>query len=387
MLNKDITFIYWDTAERNLYQPIAEEALKRGYKVSFSNDKTKKCEIGIYCQHVNFPCYSKFSVIMLHDIIQQYSCWPNLWYKEPWDKYDIGVLPSKIWEDNWNKCSQWKYARPRQGIYKVGWPKADVISTLKNSTSKKEFFSKYGLDLNKRTILYAPAWENDRKQDDFVKSMQKLDVNILIKQADWPKDYPQIIKNIEEMAKLHKDLPNVTIMPPATNIFEAIAISDVLVSEESSTMCEAAMMGIPSVSVSDWLIPDTTPSRYPKCDYDFVIMTKKSMLTDCIRDIINNYNKYHEQSQKFCEETFSNIGKTSSIIMDIIDDCIEGKKVRHSALKPKEDEIIPLKTRLERRKYLLRTYLFTYLLNGSEHNKLIRLLWPFGRKIKRILKK
>ena len=273
MLNKDITFIYMDKAEWDMYQPLAEEARKRGYKVTLTDDKFKRCEIGFYCQHINFPQFSKFSVIMLHDIIQQYSNWPNLWFNEPWNKYDIGILPSQQWVENWNQCSQWYYARPRIGMYKIGWPKADVIVKLKGSASREYFYQEHNLDLSKKTIVYAPAWENDHKQDDFVQAMLKLDVNILIKQAKWSKDYPQIIRNIEEMYELHKDNPRVIILPPETNIFEAIAVSDVLVSEESSTMCEAAMMGIPAVSVSNWLIPDTTPSRYPECDYDFVIMT------------------------------------------------------------------------------------------------------------------
>ena len=297
MLKKDITFIYMDTAERNMYQPIAEEAEKRGYKVSFTDDKTYKCEIGFYCQHINFPQFSKFSVIMLHDIIQQYSNWPNIWYREPWNKYDIGILPSKQWEENWNQCSQWSYACPRKGMFRIGWPKADVIIKLKNSVTREEFYKEHGLDIHKKTILCAPAWENDNKQDEFVQSMLKLDVNILIKQAKWAEQYADIIKNIKEMYYLHKDNPRVTILPPETNIFEAIAVSDVLVSEESSTMCEAIMMGIPAVSVSNWLIPDVTPSRLPMCDYDFVIMTKKESLTECISEIINDYSRYQKQAQ------------------------------------------------------------------------------------------
>lgn len=348
MLKKDITFVYMDTAERNMYQPIAEEAKKRGYQVSFTDDKTCKCEIGVYCQHINFPQFSKFSVIMLHDIIQQYSNWPNIWYREPWDKYDIGILPSKQWEENWNQCSQWSYACPRKGMFRIGWPKADVIIKLKNSVTKEDFYKEHGLDINKRTILYAPAWENDHKQDDFVQSMLKLDVNILIKQAKWAEQYADIINNIKEMYYLHKDNPRVTILPPETNIFEAIAVSDVLVSEESSTMCEAIMMGIPAVSVSNWLIPDVTPSRLPMCDYDFVIMTQKESLTDCICEIINDYSKYQKQAQEYSEKTFSNIGRTSSMIMDIIDDCVSEKNIRYKSLVEKEKVREPFKNKSKR---------------------------------------
>lgn len=382
-LKKDITFIYWDSSEKSMYLPILEEAKRRGYVTKLTDNKFEKCEIGFYCQHVNFPQHSKFSVIMLHDIIQAYSDWPNLWYKEPWNKYDVGILPSKQWEDNWNQCSQWAYACPRKGMYKVGWPKADVIKDLQTKASKEDFFRKHNMDINKRTILYAPAWENDGKQDDFVKSMQKLDVNILIKQGPFPeKDYPVIVKNIREMYDLHKDIPGVTILPPSTNIFEAIAVSDVLVSEESSTMCEAAMMGIPAISVSNWLIPDVTPCRFPKCDYDFVIMTLKEKLTDCVKQILDNYDSYREQSKEFAERTFSNIGNTSTMIMDIIDDYVSNSPVRYNALEPQPRKRNGLKEDFDRRYKLFWIYFFNnYLIRYSS----VRVAWNLLRFIKHVV--
>lgn len=299
----------------------------------------EKCEIGFYCHHINFPQHSKFSVIMLHDIIQQYSNWPDIWYREPWNKYDIGILPSKQWVDNWNACSKYFYANPRLGMYLVGWPKADVINEIKKNSSKEEFYAKHNLDLNKKTVLYAPAWENDNKQDDFVQAMIKLDVNILVKQAPWNEaKWPQIVKNIKEMECLHSSNSRVVILPPVTNIFEAIAVSDLLVSEESSTMCEALMMGIPAVSVSDWLIPDTTPSRFPKCDYDFVIKTKKSQLSDCVKAIVDNYDSYRVSAEEFAKNNFSNIGDSSRIIMNIVDDAISGNTIRYEPIKPQNRE-------------------------------------------------
>ena len=71
MLKKNITFIYSDSAEKAIYQPLKEEAERRGYTVKLTDNPFERCEIGVYCQHVNFPQYSKFSVIMLHDIIKQ----------------------------------------------------------------------------------------------------------------------------------------------------------------------------------------------------------------------------------------------------------------------------------------------------------------------------
>lgn len=346
-LKKDITFIYSDSAEKEIYKPIAAEAEKRGYKVNMTNDVFAKCEIGFYCQHVNLPQFSKFSVIMLHDVIQQYGAWPDLWLREPWNKYDVGFLPSTQWIENWNRCSQWYYANPRIGMFKLGWPKADNYASVDKESFKKKFCELHGLDVNKRTVLYAPAWENDNKQDDFVKAMQKLDVNILIKQAPMDPNYSLAYKlsceEVKRMYELHKDISGVTILDPKTNIFDAILACDVLVSEESSTMCEATMMGIPAISVSDWLIPDVNPHRYPTCKYDFVTNVKKDFLSDSVAEILSNYNEKLTEVERFREKSFGEIGGCSEIVMDIIDDCVNGNKIRYQALPPAPRKRVPLK--------------------------------------------
>lgn len=384
MISKDITFIYSDSAEKSIYKPISEEAEKRGYKVTLTDDKFAKCEIGVYCQHVNFPQFSKFSVIMLHDIIQQYGNWPDIWLREPWNKYDIGFLPSNQWVNNWNQCSQWYYANPRLGVFKAGWPKADNYANVDRENYKKEFNSKYGLDDKKPTILYAPAWENDGKQDDFVKAMQKLDVNILIKQYNYSLGHNPIMDasyySVKEMYEFHKDIPGVTILDPKTNIFEAIMACDVLVSEESSTMCEATMMGIPAVSVSNWLIPDTDPKRFPECDYDFVFMTTKEELADFVSVILGNYEDYASKVNAFREETFGNLGGSAKIIMDIIDDCVEGRPVRYEALKRRPQEKVPKKQlKFHRHECIKREMYYNY----NKRSKLFHFFYEPVRKLKK----
>ena len=229
MIKKDITFIYVDEVQKQVYEMIAKEAEKRGYKTHITDNKFEKCEIGWYCEHINFPQFSKFSIVMLHDITQQYGNWPDIWIREPWNKYDIGFLPSSIWVDNWNQCSQYYYANPRKGVFLTGWPKADRLTAYLDEKKKDEYKKSIGINTDKPTILYAPAWENDGKQDEFVQAMLPLDVNILVKQAPWPDTYPDQIKNVAAMYELHKDNPRVIQLDPKTNILDAIMISDILV--------------------------------------------------------------------------------------------------------------------------------------------------------------
>lgn len=380
MLNKDICFVYMDSAEKSFMDLLAKEAQSRGYKTLVTNNPFQKSEIGVYCQHINFPQYSNFSVVMLHDIIQQYSAWPDLWYREPWNKYDVGILPSTQWVENWNKCSQWYYARPRRGMFRVGWPKADVVSGIDLVQYRREFNAKYNLDSSKKTILYAPAWENDHKQDDFVRAMLGLDVNIIIKQWDAdPVKFPEVVENIRQMYELHKDVEGVTILPPSMNIFDAIMAADILVSEESSTMSEAALVGVPAVSVSDWLIPDVKPSRYPVCHYDFVTVTKKDQLRSCISEMLRDYAKYKGEVEQYRDLNFSNIGNSCSMIMDIIDDCVNGKEIRYKALEPNKNVRVPIVKDIKR---LLNQLYCQMYANWKVNNPVFGAVWKFLKKIK-----
>lgn len=334
MIKKDITFIWTHSiTHRQVFEPVAEEAENRGYSVRFSENPFEKCEIGFYCDHVNFPRFSKFSVIMLHDLTQGYGRWPDLWFQEPWNKYDVGILPGDVWANNWKSVSQYFYTRPRHGIYKIGWPKADRYGdNEKNEIIRRKFRNHYRIDASRPSVLYAPSWENDNKQDDFVRAMQTLDVNILIKQTHCP--YPIINQNVEVMQRLHEKLPNVYIIDPDSNIFDAISVADVLVSEESSTMLEAILMGIPPVQVTDWLVPDTYPCRYPSTKYDYTNKTEKNNLAATVGNILNHYDSFKNKALSYRDSYISNIGHSSGLIMDIIDSFADESKPRTDCVLP-----------------------------------------------------
>ena len=384
MVKKDITFIYSDSVEELVYKQISEEAIRRGYTVHFTDNKFQKCEIGWYCQHVNFPQYSKFSIIMLHDITQQYKNWPDIWIREPWNKYDIGFLPSLVWKQNWEESSKYSYANTRKGVFLAGWPKADRINAYLDPKKREQMALDIGLDLSKSTILYAPAWENDNKQDEFVKAMQELgNVNMLIKQAPWSGEYPDQLRNIAAMRSLHADIPNVFQLDPKTNILDAIMVSDILVSEESSTMSEAVMMGKPAVSVTDWLIPDVVPSRYPADDYEFAVKTTKDKLSSCISEILDDYCKYENEAIEYARNHFSNIGKCIPIMFDIIDEVLS-KGYSEKALQPAKRRMVPFKRWIF---YIYEKTRREFCYNYKEKSQLVRIVWNVASKIKHSIKK
>lgn len=315
---KEITFFYTDMGEYYNLKPIADMAESRGYKTVFTKDIHQNAEIGVYCQHICYPENSKFSLILLHDLAQGHDRWPSFWELERWNKFDIGIVPGQFWADLWSKCACQYYANPRCGTYQLGYPKSDLASSC--ALSKRANLLKEQLHLKYDfSILYAPSWENDGKEDDFVKALSSLKVNLLIKQAHWNEKYSNIIQNIKEMRNLHeRKFDNVYYIEPEESIMTALAMCNLVVSDESSVMAEALMFNIPSIAVTDWLIPDTTPSRYASVPMDYVIKCKKSDLQDCVQRFLSSpkdYNSILENGKLL----FSNAGHCCSDILDAIE--------------------------------------------------------------------
>ena len=315
---KEITFFYTDMGEYYNLKPIADMAESRGYKTVFTKDIHQNAEIGVYCQHICYPENSKFSLILLHDLAQGHDRWPSFWELERWNKFDIGIVPGQFWADLWSKCACQYYANPRCGTYQLGYPKSDLASSCALSKRANLLIEQLHLKYD-FSILYAPSWENDGKEDDFVKALSSLKVNLLIKQAHWNEKYSNIIQNIKEMRNLHeRKFDNVYYIEPEESIMTALAMCNLVVSDESSVMAEALMFNIPSIAVTDWLIPDTTPSRYASVPMDYVIKCKKSDLQDCVQRFLSSpkdYNSILENGRLL----FSNAGHCCSDILDAIE--------------------------------------------------------------------
>lgn len=320
-VQKNITFFYTDKGEYYNLKPIADEAEKRGYEISFTEKIKQKAEIGVYCQHTCHPENSKFSVILLHDLAQGHLRWPNIWDWERWNNFDIGILPSKSWAERWSQCACQYYANPRCGTFDLGYPKSDLIhsETLKNraETLRQQFGLKHDI-----SILYAPSWENDGKEHDFITSLSSLDVNLLIKQAHLPEE-PEtlpIIENIRQMRALHEGkYPNVYYIEPEESIQTALFLCDYVVSDESSVMSEAVMFGKLSIAVTDWLIPDTKPSRYACFPLDYVIKCRKSQLQETVSNLLASPEKYSDILEEGRQEFSSCSGHVCKDIVDAIE--------------------------------------------------------------------
>lgn len=322
----EITFFHTDSSEYYNLEPIAKLAKARGYQVKFTMDQHEKAEIGIYCQHVCYPENSKFSVILLHDMAQGHTLWPNIWFWENWDKFDVGIVPGREWADRWAHCASAQYVRPRLGTYMLGYPKSDNILSEdileKAADVKKQFKHKF-------TVVYAPSWENDGKEDDFVKCLEGLPINLLVKQvpvAPTP-EFQFVRDNIEEMRKMHDGkYDNLTYIEPDENILVALAVADMVISDESSVMTEASMYGIPSVAITDWLIPDQKPSRLASVSTELIIKRKKAQMREEVIRLMED-SDYYQKASKTMADFYANKGKCCDNILNLIETYINGGEI------------------------------------------------------------
>ena len=325
--NSPITFFYTDNCERQALEPIAQEARNRGYETLYCMNSREYADIGVYCEHGCTP-NAKFSAIMLHDLAQRHDIWPNFWHHEPWERFDLGFLPGESWVDRWQSQAHLQYSRPRLGMFNTGWPKADLVYKDREIFARQGELLRESLNLkHEKTILYAPSWENNFKQDDFVKAFVDLPVNLLLKQAPWPTTFPEVLKNIKEMNDLHTGFAeNIHIVDPEISIMYCLGIADVIVSDESSVLTEALLLGVPPVSVTDWLIPDQNPPRPASVPYDYVVKTTRHKLREDVSKILENPSAVISKVNNDRGQQFSHLGFSSKMVMDLIEDGIATAK-------------------------------------------------------------
>lgn len=326
-IKRDITFFYTDGVEYQTAQPIAEEATRRGFRVRFSKNIFQKAEIGVYCQHRCFPECSKFSMVMLHDLAQGHNRWPNIWIGEPWNKFDIAILPGDSWVERWQECSWDPFVRPRIGVFKLGWPKADLVFVSEDRFRRESasFRKELGL-IHHNSVIYAPSWENDGKQDEFVQALKDLPVNLLLKQAPWAPKYQHIIENIRLMNEKHRDCgKNVKIIDSNISIMRCLGLANIIVSEESSVMFEGLLFDIPSIAVTDWLIPDCAPPRPPSVPFDFIRKVSKSGLRNAVIEMLETLESHKQALRDYRNRNFAFLGESSKKIVSLLECCIDGR--------------------------------------------------------------
>lgn len=323
-VKREITFFYTSMGEYYNLKPIADKAVERGYSVEFTEDIRKEAEIGIYCQHANWlePVNAKFSLILLHDLEQGHERWPDIWEGETWDKFDIGIVPGKTWANRWAKCACHSWANPRIGTFELGYPKSDLIDSEEIKERARQIRDKFGMKYD-YSVLYAISRECNAKEDDFIRALASLNVNLLIKQARWPDVYADVNQNIKEMRALHEGrFDNLYYIEPEESIMTALELCDMVVSDDSSVMTEAIMFGKPALSCVDWLTPEAPSEGFALlADMDYILKCKKVELREYVEKLSSHTLEAEVVDEVFekGKYVFTNKGSCCDDILDAIE--------------------------------------------------------------------
>lgn len=354
-MSRTITFFVTEPIEELTVASVAEEATRRGHAVRFESRLDAEADVGIYVPHATaIPrVNAHFSMVMLHDLGQQQVSWPHFWQVEPWDRFDVGLLPGPAWRAMYEASSvQPGFRGPRLGVYTVGWPKFDRV-VAREAALRDEVRALAGhLNLPAGpNILYAPSYENDGKQDDVVAACRNLEANLLIKHASWPERYPERIKAIAEAERKHRGQhPRVFILDHQLDIMTALAMADVLVTDESNVMFEALLFGVPAISVQDWMVPCETPPRRVWKNHDFAIPSTRAELA---RDMQRVMEAHRDPASPGAardlaahrDRWFSHRGRSGQAILDLLE-WMAGPSPESQALAGPQPRILSLERTL-----------------------------------------
>jgi len=212
----------------------------------------------------------------------------------------------------------------------VGFSKFDGIVNF-TKEQKDELFKRYGLDKNRKTILYAPTFfpsSIEKMADDFPNEFKEY--NIWVKPHYLTYERKKY-KNHLKKFKIWEQYPNCTILPLSEyNLIPFLATSDVMISDESSAMFEFASLNKPVVSNqyfklrwSYYLMPWKLTKRIDqsKEKYRTILDIAKSYkeTIEYTKEALNNPSKLESKRLEFAKDICGEIdGRVSERIYNVI---------------------------------------------------------------------
>ena len=222
------------------------------------------------------------------------------------------------------------YPEYEEKLAMVGFSKFDEIINFSDE-DKEELFNKYGLEKNKKTILYAPTFfpsSIEKMADNFPSQFKEYNIWIKPHYLTYErKKYQNQLKKFKQWAKYD----NCTILPLSEyNLVPFLATSDIMISDESSAMFEFASLNKPVISNqyfklrwSYYLMPWKLNKRIDdsKAKYRTILDIAKSYeeTLKYTKEALENPAKLEEKRLKFSKDLCGEIdGKVSERIYDVV---------------------------------------------------------------------
>ncbi len=230
------------------------------------------------------------------------------------------------------------YPQFKHKIKKVGFSKFDGVMDF-NEADKKNLFAKYGLDTEKKTILYAPTFfpsSIEKMSDDFPDDFREY--NIIIKAHYLSFERDRYKKQLEKF-KIWSKYDNCVVMPlEEYSLIPFLSTCDVMISDESSAMFEFASLNKPVISNryfklrwSYYLFPWKLSKRIDKskdfyrqilhlaCNYE----ETKNLTLKCLQDP----SELEDLRVKFSSEICGQIdGKVSWRMLEVLENKKDNKE-------------------------------------------------------------
>ncbi len=186
----------------------------------------------------------------------------------------------------------------------VGFSKFDTIVNM-HAEEKSALYREYRIDPEKKTILYAPTFfpsSIEKMSDNFPHHFKEY--NIVIKAHYFTYERRQYRQQREKLKKWRR-FPNCTVLGVEHySLLPLFAVSDVMISDESSAMFEFAALDKPVIS-----------NRYFKLRLSYYLMPWKlhrriDQQKEQYRRIFSNAHSYR-QTLEMTKEALHNPGKRS----------------------------------------------------------------------------
>ena len=305
----------------NIWQPLADEFNQKGWETIFCENGSSAGDIGFYCEDRSIPGAQQFTVITINGLDQDHDIRPHytsFFEKENWGLFDLGIVPGDRWLNGWNTRRASFKNSPRLGVFSVGWFKGDkAIKKFKRPFSNKKV----------KTILYAPQTEQDGKQKSVVEATNSA--GLLLKIKHWEIDqyiehYPGLLtpaymENLSHENTYASQFNNVEICPPDSNFMDVLSKVDLLITDQSSVLYEAAMLNIPTLTCFGWKHACGN-CKGPQPSPDISISVYPNELARTLGNIEDQYPELLKQVKNTRDSNFVNLGNSAKMTyLNIID--------------------------------------------------------------------
>jgi hypothetical protein len=304
------------------FESLAREAQTRGHEVVFSDDPCMEGDIGVYCDDHSRRGNQTLAVISINGLDQDHVDRPDYhkWFSnEGWTDFDIGILPGPRWLRGWQHAESYGLSL-KHGVVMAGWPKSDKLFSSGDPLVKK-------LEVgHSRRVLYAPQTEQDGKQSAVINQLEDRNVSLLIKHWEnetYVERYPWLLtssylKNLEQENQAAKRKSWVRVIDSSSNFMDLLPSCDLLITDQSSVLYEAVLVGAPTLIVGDWKHA-CGDCGGPQPSPDACAVTTEHQIGDAVDEIFTNYNYWVHKALRIRTENFVNLGFSSRVVVDTLE--------------------------------------------------------------------